>query len=270
MKNAHSWRTRTASPALETLSRREFIRVAGGTAIAASVGGLGLLPAHRATAATVQRPLSDFLNAQGTQSFPPLFGPLPVFFFFTPGGGNPGAWIDYAGLAAPFLAGLGLSLGTSVSGSVTERPLADGRAEVTVLLHTVNALAWVQDLASGAPLFGSLPGEIAAAPVRSALAVGESSAQFVFDNTAPGAPLPDLIAALIFGQPPPGFQALTQSFRGRATGPLRPAFGVPQGTPGELVVSQTGLLATAGIANPNSRVALDGFPAELVDLHRIA
>jgi hypothetical protein len=265
-------RTPLAGDAADGLSRRTFLRKVGSTVAVASVGmsaaGVGLLASRRADAGTVQRPLSDFLNAQGTKSFPSLFGPIPVFFF-TPGAGDPGAWIDYAGLAAPFLAGRGLSLGTSISGSVTERPLADGRAEVTVLLQTANALAWVQDLTSGAPLFGSLPGEIAAGSGRNALAVGESFAQFVFDNTAPGAPLPDLIAAVIFGEPPPGFQGLTQSFRGRATGPLRPAFGVPQGTPGELVVSQTGLLATAPKTNPNSRVALDAFPAELVDLHRI-
>jgi hypothetical protein len=252
----------------DALSRRAFLRKVGGTAALASVAALGL-PPRRADAATVQRPLSDFLNAQGTESFPPLFGPIPVFFFSAPQAGDPGAWIDYAGLATPFLASLGISLGTSISGSVTERPLADGRAEVSVLLHTVNALAWVQELTSGAPLFGSLPDEIAADPVRNALAVGESFWQFVFDNTAPGAPLPDLVAAVVFGEPPPGFQGLTQSSRSRATGPLRPAFGVPQGTPGELVVSQTGLLATAPKTNPNSRVALDAFPAELVDLHVI-
>lgn len=40
---------------------------------------------------------------------------------------------------------------------MVERPLADGRAEVTVILHTKNALTWVvdgDDFANGELLFG--------------------------------------------------------------------------------------------------------------------
>jgi hypothetical protein len=135
----------------------------------------------------------------------------------------------------------------------------------------VNALAWAVAIpfnGFASTLLGFLPPEIAANPAHNTPAVGESFSQFVFANAAPGAPLPDLSAAFS-GPAPPGFQLLTLSFRGTATGPLRPGFGVPQGTRGELVIAQTGLLATAPKTDPNSRVAFDSYPAELVDLHVI-
>jgi len=49
-------------------------------------------------------------------------------------------------------------------------------------------------------------------------------------------------------------------FVGQANGTL------PDGSPGTLQVTETGLFNTAGIANPNSRVALDGFPAEHITI----
>jgi hypothetical protein len=258
MKNGHSWRTRTASPALETLSRRDFIRVAGGTVIAASVGGLGLLRPRPVEAATTQRPLSDYLDAQKGE------------FSFFPEAANRWGRIDYNGVATASLASLGISLGTTFSGTVTERPLADGRAEVTVLLQTENAFAVAREFSSagsGPALFGFTLTEIAADPVHNRPAVGDSSAHFVFDNTAPGAPLPDLEAAfLVPGAAPPGFELVMVAFQGRATGPLRSTFGVTEGTPGEMVISQTALIATSGIANPNSRVGIAGA---VVDLHVI-
>jgi hypothetical protein len=52
--------------------------------------------------------------------------------------------------------------------------------------------------------------------------------------------------------------------RAQASGPLRAGFGVPEGTPGRLEVTQTGLIGTAAIASPRSRVGFDAFPAEHV------
>lgn len=51
-------------------------------------------------------------------------------------------------------------------------------------------------------------------------------------------------------------------FRGNAFGPLRAAFGVPEGTPGHLVVSQTGFFDKNGNPVPSG----DGWPAEVVKL----
>jgi hypothetical protein len=235
--------------------RRDFLKALGTTAVAATVGGLGLLRPSRAEAAT-QRPISDFLNAQGS------IGPLPGFqtpFFvgwYALSGLN--GFVDYAGVTNSFLLSEGINLGTRFTGSVTERPLPGGTAEVTVVLQTKNALA-AGFGPTGTILFGFGTDEIQANPSVGPLAVGDSVLQVVFQNTAPGAPLPDLVT--IFSFPP----SKTVSFRGTATGPLRAASGVPEGTPGQMTISQTGLLATAVRANPHSRVAFDAFPAELVN-----
>ena len=96
-----------------------------------------------------QRPLSDFLSKQGTTMVFNTPVPDQIGWFNNSSGQFPPAsarfaLFDYAGLAADYLNhNFGISLGTTTSGSVTERPLADGRAEVTVILHTTNALAWV-------------------------------------------------------------------------------------------------------------------------------
>ena len=159
--------------------------------------------------------------------------------------------VDYAGLADRLL---GSALGTTLAGSVNEVPLADGRAELTVLLHTQNALTWASDVSSSFPgpiLFGhALPDVMNG----QAAAVANSLLLVKFTNTAPGAPLPDLIQLLFC--PEAGQQLTTLSFRAQATGTLA------EGTSARLEVTQTGLLRVAGIANSNSRVALDAFPAE--------
>jgi hypothetical protein len=83
-----------------------------------------------------------------------------------------------------------------------------------------------------------------------------------FKNTAPGAPLPDLVNAFILGNTAPGQELRTLAFRSDGDGPLHAAFGVAEGTPGHLTVSQTGILMT-GFHGATS----DAFPVERVDLH---
>jgi hypothetical protein len=39
---------------------------------------------------------------------------------------------------------------------------------------------------------------------------------------------------------------------------------VPEGTPGRLEVTQTGLIGTSSIASLRSRLAIDAFPAEKI------
>ena len=77
----------------------------------------------------------------------------------------------------------------------------------------------------------------------------------VFINSAPGAPLPDLIQ---IGTPDLKFLA----FSTHAHGPLTAEFGVTEGTPGRCTIIQTGLFMTQG-----KGLALeDGFPAEDITL----
>jgi hypothetical protein len=216
-------------------------------------------------AAAVHRPLSDFLSAQGsTNGFIP---PLPDFIAWT--NNNPQTMfvsVDYAGLVASYLTSHGgPSLGTQMSGSVLERPLADGRAEVSVILHTDRALTWTialpsTDLAGDPLLYGYRGTDLVANPLLTP-ALSSSDLQVVFKNTAPGAALPDLVTAFILGEAEPGQELVMLAFRSRGSGPLRAAFGVADGTPGRCTVVNTGLFRT-----PFKGAVADAFPAEHVQL----
>jgi hypothetical protein len=148
------------------------------------------------------------------------------------------------------------ALGTTVDGSVSETARPDGLADVKVVLHASNALTRAFDVDFN-PLFG-YGGSGGVNPPT----LGDASAQIKLSNTAPGAPLPDISQVLFC--PEPGQALETITMRARASGPLREAFGVPEGSPGRLEVTQTGLIGTAAQVNPHSRLAVDAFPAEHV------
>jgi hypothetical protein len=241
--------------------------------------------------AAVQRSIEEFVAAQDTFCILPPEGgsctdigaqpdpaggpcclwvpPVKNFFGWTDPFGGYSTAIDYAGLANEWITGASggaVTFGTTFSGSVTERTLKDGRAEVSVRLHTKNALAWAFE--NGPPfgeaplVFGHRAPEVLNEGAEPALA--ECLLHVVFIQPAPGLPLPDLMQ--VFNGPVPGQEALTLSFNARAEGPLRELFGVPEGTAGKLECTQVGLLNISAIANPNSRVAQDGFPAEHVKI----
>lgn len=266
-----------------------------GQSIAAVIGvvlGLAITGSDIGIAAgrTTKRPISDFVDAQGTFCLPfgfpgttfvngcGLFVP-PVLNFVgwdtlqevPPQRGNVQpvrcASVDYAGLENDYIVSNGgNSLGTQIDGTITERPLADGRAEVTVLLHTTNALTWVAsggdngacDFATDQLLFGNRVPDVLP-PVVVDAALGDSFLKVVFINTAPGDPLPDL-EQLIF-DPLQGQELRSISLRAQANGTLRLAFGVPDGTPGRAEVSQTGLFMTRF-----KGATADAFPAERINL----
>ena len=230
-----------------------------------------------------QRPTADFISRQGQYCLKfDVDGNVDCAASGYGGGGcelfvppqpNVGGWVDpktaffvlvdYAGLADTLAGG---AFGTTLDGSITEVPLADGRARVSVTLHTKNALTWAGDVSSSFPgpiLFGHTLAEVLGGAEP---ALGESLLKVTFTNTAPGAPLPDLIQLGFC--PEPGQELQVYSFHARADGTLRAAFGVPEGSPGRLEVVQTGLIRVAGLVNPNSRVALDAFPAEKITIQR--
>jgi hypothetical protein len=228
-----------------------------------------------------QRPLSDFLDKQGTSQC--YAYPAPDQLGWGTGAdktnGNANltpprfALIDYTGLQAKYLLTTHkINLGTTVSGSVMERPLADGRALVTVDLQTSNALGWADGNPLGdfntAPLiFGARVQDVAAG---STPALGNSHFHVEFVNTAPGAPLP----AIPCGDPAcptmpscPGgtplevdFLSVQASITGQLHAPLW-----PEGTPGKLDVTQIGPLKTA-ITNGFKGPLSDSFPVESIAL----
>lgn len=245
-------------------------RCIGRWSVAASAGLL--LATAAGPAGADKRPLWDFTSQQG--AWCAVFGDegidcaasgyggaaCDVGFSFT----FPQFWIDPK---SGYIAGMDTldqllpgRFGTTITGSVSENALPDGGAQVRVVLHSANALTRGLN-ANGQVIFGYSRGEVArgATPV-----LGDVQVQVAFRNTSPGAPLPDL--AQLMDCPEPGQSLEVLSLRARASGPLRAAFGVPEGTPGRLEVTQTGLIGTSGIANPRSAVGRDAFPAEHVNI----
>ncbi len=163
--------------------------------------------------------------------------------------------VDYAGLTSRWLyeqSGGNIAIDTKIEGTVIERPLADGRAEVTVLCHTRNAIVVVVTLEDGAALLGHTPFELLAGAQP---ALGECFLKYVFINDAPGAPLPDLLNI----QPENLIYDLIEA---TGMGPLSEAFGVPDGTPGRAQMTQVGLWERAS----GKGATADGFPVEHIKL----
>jgi hypothetical protein len=220
------------------------------------------------------RPIEDFVDTQGTFCIDDgmggcvLFVP-PIGNFLGQSDPSNGllSSVDYAGLADDWIGGpdgCGMSFGTTFSGEVTEETLADGRASVHVVLHTDNALTWVTE--DDAPptsnfnnplLFGHRAPDVCngAEPV-----LGRITFIIDFINTAPGAPLPDVLQLLIAPEPGQEFPKYF-STRARAKGPLRLAFGVADGTPGQFDTTQNGLFMTAF-----QGATADAFPVERINL----
>lgn len=214
--------------------------------------------AGSADAKARQRPLSDFLDAQGTTSF--FIPPVPDYIgWAAPGpdgdyiGGNSGS-CDYAGLANQWLVDNGGDdLGTSFQGSVSERDLDDGRVLVQVELTTSNALSFgllteTFDFSLDPVIFGAR-----APDVLEGATPGIGSCHLSVSWKQEPGDLPDLITAVFFGEPP--IELLSISMRAQASGPLA------DGSAGRMTISQTGIFHTAFMGATG-----DGFPAEIVDV----
>lgn len=222
-------------------------------------------------ASVSMRSIDEFVAAQGTYCLDDGMGgcllfvpPLENFLGFSDPKDAISMSVDYAGIAERWIqdqSGGAISFGTMFAGTVRERPLGDGRAEVQVVLHTRNALSWAVDgFDFNGPLtFGYRAPDVLAGGVTPAL--GSSLMKFTFINTAPGAPLPDLMQ-LVF-VPEPGQELVSVIFEAVAEGELRAASGYAEGSPGRGIVSETGLFMTGF----HGAVG-DGFPAENIVLVR--
>lgn len=229
-----------------------------------------------AQGAAIRRPVADWVDAQGSRSaaewqalLEPFIGPFIANYIVWSGRTGPHEdptlvmVVDYAGLDAP----------AEIRGTVIERPVSGG-TEVHVTLHTTDALAYVLDytgLVFGDTLFGATPAEVAA-DVEPAF--GDSVLELVYIvNRAPGEPMEDLVAVVFCGLLDPAVycpggevpELLFVSFHATASGELREAFGVPEGTPGRASLQQTGPLGAAAHNGFQGALA-DGFPAEWIHL----
>ena len=197
-----------------------------------------------------QRPIEDFLSSQGKYSSSWLFGMWWIDPFVTDGAYS--AEIDYAGLKGAIMEYYGYPpLGTTFSGTVNERPLPDGRAEVEVVLRTRNALAWAAG-PDNEYLFGH---DFVEVFNGASLALGDCTLQLRFINTAPNAPLPDFWELVM----DPQWELLSVYFIGTAHGLMA------DGSPGVMQITQVGL----EVVSPPKPPFFDGYPAEHILLKRV-
>lgn len=192
-----------------------------------------------------KRPLSDFLDAQGSTSifFPPVGDMLgwTDLEFVTFG------LVDYAGLASEYLESLDptLSLGTEVEGRVLECVRKDGTIEISVVISTRNALGFAQsvqdiidndfDFLSTPTIFGAKAQDVAVGAVP-ALGPVQLRTTFTIDN--PGDPLPDIRIA--FQEQVADFAPITLDFRSTTVGTL------PDGSPATLTIQQVAATDESG------------------------
>jgi hypothetical protein len=215
---------------------------------------LGAFP-ERADAQTVRRDLNQWLAAQGTFCVPNgsggcflFFSPLPNMLGWQDETNNRCALVDYAGLANNrYLKPQGRDLGTTVTGTVTERRLSDGKAEITVRLQVTNALTFAVtgcDLTAGPLIFGYRAQEILTGAPPS---LADASFVAKYTVASPGLPLTDLIEVAFF--PELGTNLISAHFDADTTdGRLRAASGFPEGTLGTLSIKELGLFKPRGTA----------------------
>jgi len=204
-----------------------------------------------------QRDIMDFVNAQGTLciGIPPncflIVPPLENFLGWEDPDSGLLASIDYAGIADDYLEG---SLDTTFSGQITERLLHDGRAHVSVILHTKNALTWATDGGdfNNNLLFGYRAPDIMAGYSP---ALCDSHLKLVFINAAPHDPVPDLIQLAFFPEPEQELLSLQIECT---------TDGTASGAPAKIIVSLTGAFFPSA-----SAPEWDGFPVEKIQIKLI-
>lgn len=171
------------------------------------------------------RPIEDFIDTQGTYN--------GLFLSWGTNIWDRESSVDYAGLDNEAIkAATGLDLGTTFSGSITERDLGDGTTLVTIHLHTKNALTRVVAWPSGDYIYGSTVAEVIAGGHAS---LGDCKMDFAYQTTAgKGAPIPDLWEMAVVGME--DAWPTKCNFVASSRGELNEEYGVPQGTPGKVTV----------------------------------
>jgi len=241
-----------------------------------------------------QSSIQDFINAQGSTPdsafsfgfyqtpFAPKLPNYAVGFtttncpsdFCQYQDGSRIAVVDYADGANNYLKKHRYSsLNTQTDGSVTQRPLPDGRVEITVVLHTQNALTFIsrwdpngasppQNAETNTRLFGSSVSDLLHFRTnRPALA--DSLLVMVFKQP-PNRPLPDLVKLFAFGAYP-YLELVSVYFSVNATGTL------PNGSKATSRILQQGefpppLLIKGKLTDPVPLLIDGGWVSEFVDI----
>jgi hypothetical protein len=166
---------------------------------------------------------------------------------------TPDVWV-YFDLVGSRVAFLGGDVGTTVTGNVTVRSLPDGRALVTVLIHSTNALCWAFDFAlSPTPTFGASPRQVVVLGYTPSF--GQGMERIEFTMPSPETPLPPLWELWT-----PEFPVTSLVTEFSCNGMLTAVSGYPAGTPAMAHVTQRGLFPAG---EPARCPAGDCWPAEL-------
>jgi hypothetical protein len=221
---------------------------------AAPMGEAGPLVGNNCLQVTT-RPLSDFLDAQGTTSL--FFPPVQDMLGWTDGPLINFGLVDYAGLANAYIEETtGTSLGTSMNGTVIECARGDGTALILVVLKTANALGFAQsiealinnnfDFLHTPTIFGAKAQDVLTGATP---ALGAADLRTTFVIGHPGDPLPDIRIA--FQSNDPDVRPITLAFRSTTVGTR------PDGTRARLSIQQVGATDQDGILI---------FTTEIVDI----
>jgi len=146
-----------------------------------------------------QRPLTDFLDEQGSSST--FFAPVPDYLGWVDGDFVTFALVDYAGLAEAWIeATSDYSLPTDIDGHVKEREIDTDTFEVKIKLRTANALSFAQsvadivangfDFAGTDTIFGNKAADVADGDTA---ATGWAHLDITLTTSSPDADLPDLV-----------------------------------------------------------------------------
>lgn len=218
----------------------------------------------------IQRPISDFVAAQGSTVFSIINGvTIHKFVGFADGNLTKFILVDFAGVKAR---DLGLPAPT-ITGKIVEFDLGNGLADVTINLNAGNALTYVTDYAVSntdiskctlplsvsnpvtvnidfcPTLFGYSVKDLVLAPKGSLTpAYGDANFSVEYTYQVPAGysvgkePLSDLRDIFFSGN----YNLLSISLGSSSFGSLRSAFGVDDGTPGrvqetQLFISNPGL-----------------------------
>jgi len=214
-----------------------FNRLLSRVFIAAVIGGCLLVLNSTAPAQTTQLPITDFLNANNAGAYQ----------IWTDPSSSPENWLSFD-MYGKRATAYGLSLGTTIKGKVTVQSLPDGMRQVTVNIHTKNAVCWGTTNGLAIPVFGFHPSLVAGGATAS---LGDGMSKIVY------APRP--ISEPLYGGPTDSYSATIM-----CDGTLRAGSGYPEGTEGFAQTTQVGLYNTGVPAGCPPEQDGNCFPAEKV------
>jgi len=109
----------------------------------------------------------------------------------------------------------GTRLRNETSGAINEQPIGDGRVQVTIELHTINAISFISrgvDVMGGPVILGHRPMELVQ-PQNDA-GKGDVFMRIVYISM-PGMPIPDLIKLIRAPEPGQKLVSFEMSYQGR-------------------------------------------------------